>query len=48
MYGENSPLHICSQVINEFVNITSKKIKNPVNFEKEKNLYPFFPKDIFL
>ena len=37
----NSSLHISSQVINEFVNITTGKIKNPVSFEKQRNILKF-------
>ena len=36
-----SSLHISSQVINEFVNITTGKIKNPVSFEKQRNILKF-------
>lgn len=33
-----SSCYISSQVINEFVNITTGKIKNPISFEKQRNI----------
>ncbi|MCP4349498.1 MAG: PIN domain-containing protein [Desulfobacterales bacterium] len=35
-------LYISSQVVNEFVNITTGKIKNPVTFEKQRSILKFF------
>lgn len=34
-------LYISAQVINEFVNITTRKIKNPVTFEKHRHILSF-------
>ncbi len=37
----DASLHISSQVINEFINITTRKIKNPINFERQKDILKF-------
>ncbi|QTA80779.1 PIN domain-containing protein [Desulfonema limicola] len=39
---KKSSLYISSQVINEFVSITTRKIQNPVSFERQKNILKFF------
>ena len=39
--AKKSSFYISAQVINEFVNITTRKIKNPVSFEKQKDILSF-------
>ena len=40
--------YISSQVINEFVNITTGKIKNPVTFERQIEIISFFQAFFFI
>jgi len=43
-----SSFYISSQVINEFVNITTGKIKNPVTFERQIEIISFFQAFFFI
>lgn len=41
-HQEKSYLHISSQVVNEFINITTRKITNPITFNRQKKILQFF------